>query len=763
MWIKQAKIKSFGRWSDETFEFDSGLQVVFGLNEAGKTSLHQFISGVLFGYPQARSNKIKTFENQGHNIYGGSLIIETNQGFFEIERLGRTDSKLQVIDCANQVHEDNPEQKLTEILGPLTREIFSAIYSFDQESLLQIYSLKPADLNDHLRRMVMPGAEAWLTVATSLEKETALQMGTTKTAKRPINMALSHLELNETNYLQALQTAPDMAQLNLARQAADEQVKQLSRQIEQVQEQKLQMKQLASQQPIFQKKQALKSEMDQRLAPLDKSKVNQVTQLLAQQKNLQTVGQQTHVDDQQLTYTKTIISDIDRLVDQRQKLNHQRETKVDQQHLILSHYPMDTLPEPLSQSEYVRLTERQKQQNSHSQQRTIGLVIGLIMCIGGMILQKSAIAFIGGIIGVISYFSAQWLIKKTAVHVDYPVEDILKMQPDLRLFQDLKLQILRVDEQLEQINQVITDNMQQIHWLDESNDLLQIKQRFAEINVLREQQTRQKVEQLQLETKIQTYFTQLGIQDEAELLDRLAYDQITEKLKNEYGMIEQQLVDVAPEDMAKLNQTSVLSDETSTLTTQLHAQQQQLAALNYQWQELGRDGALGLAQQKLNNERTEVIQMLQDYFVHRLASIWIQKTLDVAIGDQLPRLIQIANQFLARLTQGRYTEIKYTKTLLRVVTSQGELVNLIDISKGTAEQVYVALRLAFIKQSELKFQFPILIDDAFVDFDVHRRESINQILDEFVQAGYQVVYFTAHRGQYQRVIDLNVRQHENRV
>lgn len=54
MWIKKAEITSFGKWRQQTFLFEAKNQLVYGLNEAGKSTLYQFIQAILFGFPTKR-------------------------------------------------------------------------------------------------------------------------------------------------------------------------------------------------------------------------------------------------------------------------------------------------------------------------------------------------------------------------------------------------------------------------------------------------------------------------------------------------------------------------------------------------------------------------------------------------------------------------------------------------------------------------------------------------------------------------------------
>ena len=49
MKILSLHIEGFGKFHDLDISFKDGLNVVYGKNEAGKSTLHTFIRGMLFG------------------------------------------------------------------------------------------------------------------------------------------------------------------------------------------------------------------------------------------------------------------------------------------------------------------------------------------------------------------------------------------------------------------------------------------------------------------------------------------------------------------------------------------------------------------------------------------------------------------------------------------------------------------------------------------------------------------------------------------
>ena len=52
-------IKGFGKFHDTFVSFEDGLNLVYGKNEAGKSTIHTFIRGMLFGIERQRGRAAK--------------------------------------------------------------------------------------------------------------------------------------------------------------------------------------------------------------------------------------------------------------------------------------------------------------------------------------------------------------------------------------------------------------------------------------------------------------------------------------------------------------------------------------------------------------------------------------------------------------------------------------------------------------------------------------------------------------------------------
>ena len=54
MIIKDIRLTNFGKFNHKMVTLEPGLNIVYGENEAGKTTLHTFIRGMLFGIEKQR-------------------------------------------------------------------------------------------------------------------------------------------------------------------------------------------------------------------------------------------------------------------------------------------------------------------------------------------------------------------------------------------------------------------------------------------------------------------------------------------------------------------------------------------------------------------------------------------------------------------------------------------------------------------------------------------------------------------------------------
>ena len=284
------------------------------------------------------------------------------------------------------------------------------------------------------------------------------------------------------------------------------------------------------------------------------------------------------------------------------------------------------------------------------------------------------------------------------------------------------------------------------------------RQKLAELRANNRTADQQVVQKAKLQQRLNELLQVLGVTSVGELLQQRELAARTQAMMQEADLLRGQLGDA---DLNALATASETVDDTDPSAVALRLQeevndvQQTLARLEAQQQRLMTDTSIETQQQQIADKTAAITADLKAYFVNRLANEWVAKTLDAAIGDRFPQLIHYAGDLLQRLTQGNYTQISQTKTLIKVTRHDGAVFNVSQLSKGAAEQVYVALRLAFVQAVKESIQLPLLIDDAFVDFDRERRQAMIDMLQEMAGNHQQVLYFTAHQVAADNVLDLN--------
>lgn len=111
-----------------------------------------------------------------------------------------------------------------------------------------------------------------------------------------------------------------------------------------------------------------------------------------------------------------------------------------------------------------------------------------------------------------------------------------------------------------------------------------------------------------------------------------------------------------------------------------------------------------------------------------------------------PRLASLASNFLAQITDDAYHELLVGRDLsIRVRVPETQ--RMVDgpenvLSKGTVDQLYLALRLAMVQAlSESGESIPMLLDDPFANYDDHRLEHTMRLLARLAERN-QILVFT---------------------
>lgn len=132
-------IKGFGKFHDTFVSFEDGLNLVYGKNEAGKSTIHTFIRGMLFGIERQRGRaakndlygKYEPWENS--STYEGQLRLESGGTIYRFERSFQKNKKEFIIVNETTGREAEPTKALLdEILCGLSETAYNNTISIGQ-------------------------------------------------------------------------------------------------------------------------------------------------------------------------------------------------------------------------------------------------------------------------------------------------------------------------------------------------------------------------------------------------------------------------------------------------------------------------------------------------------------------------------------------------------------------------------------------------------------------------------------------------------
>ncbi|CAG9622544.1 ATP-binding protein [Sutcliffiella rhizosphaerae] len=167
MKIKGLHIYGFGKLEDiHINDFSEGIQICYGENEAGKSTLMAFIHAVLFGFPAKNQQELRYLPKNGSK-YGGKLVVETTAGrILTIERIaGKAAGDVVVMD------EQGNSSSLDEVLEGMDKTMFKGIYSFNIMDVQNLKLIDSEQLGSYLFSSGLIGSDQLYKISQQLVKE----------------------------------------------------------------------------------------------------------------------------------------------------------------------------------------------------------------------------------------------------------------------------------------------------------------------------------------------------------------------------------------------------------------------------------------------------------------------------------------------------------------------------------------------------------------------------------------------------------------
>lgn len=627
MIIKEIQLTNFGKFNHKNVSLEPGLNIIYGENEAGKTTLHTFIRGMLFGIEKQRGkasgrdvySKYEPWENPSN--YQGIMRIENDGINYRIERNFNREHRLFRV-----INEDEGIELTEEQIEELFAGLDESCY-YNTISISQLGSVTDKELEVIL-------------------KNYAANLGATKSMEIDIKEAFSDLDIQKKKII----TENKIGEEDIIKKS----VKLTTEQLEITERE--QHKIISS---IEQKKENVNHLLEKKkeLSALDK-------------KRLEELAKQNERKDKLYQDAISYTTEVEKYSNQLEQIkNHKKELERSLlEKGIDSHETMEALMDKIMNKSNMPVT----------------FVILALAFVG---------AAIGFVVGNLQFITIKEYYMRPAICMGIAfiffvlaiIRYCFKKKHKKRKFEILK-ELRLTSDKLEAA-------------------------KHEEIYVSR-----------QLETKQE------------------ALDQTQEIIKQEEN-------------------AQVSSDDYSDEIREIEAQERTLND--------GVSKAQFALEQKKENE-IELEKRIEE-LKRRLENIKKAKEEIHAIEEAKRNIEEIANEirssfgkrlnkqasyYMSKITNGKYDNITIDERLNITINNKKSLIPSSRLSKGTIEQVYMALRLAAADIIFEKDKKPILLDDAFVMYDNKRMGNTLKFMAESME---QVVLFSCHTREKVMADKLNLK------
>lgn len=795
MKLTQIKIIHFGKLNDVTFNLNKDLTIFLGANEAGKSTTVAFVKQVLFGF-HLRTNKSPFFENYqplDHvSPMGGSLTFEDTDGTFLLSRLyAKGDPKKGVLKVSLN-DQEVPENVFFDRIQNIDGSFYTDSFIFNQDMLCEVNGLSQAELMEQIYFLGASQSHKLLDLRDEFSSNA--QKLFKKSGRKPIvNQLINQFEEQKEVLAQTNSDLNDYHELEEKLTREKEKLKKIQSELVELNKEDQKFSLLMQKLTNFKQYQQLREEVQ----PVSFSKEsyeraqaiqNKISDLTADIKNLE-----TQLDEIKNSSELSNKDKIQVLVDHKAEVLHwESESKDLQRQIETTKKDLESYeqfqPEAVKLSKLSSETrtkikdDYQALKNQKQENNNLPGILSLILLVAGLFssiaINNLFVRFLGIMIALgglgLFVWTKQTNTKKSQKDqefiekygLDPNVIDLNSLWNEVVQIESKKQTLGQLDQEQVSLNEKIQAFVQELYPFTQRNiqtfsdivNQLNSLQKVIDQNNLSKQHLNDVAVHLQEKKNqlaknkidLSNLFAASKVTDFAEFSKLKQRAEVQEQLKLKMEALQNDL----QADLAQLEEITKdpnkLTENKEQIEKQISQKQAQIndlhaenAKLENQMHVLANSDKYFAEKQKLTDLETSLSENVKEYLANLLTSNWIARGLDLASNERFPKMLEDAKKYFNLLTGGRYVDIQLDKKL-KVKREDGKKFDVEYLSRGTSEQLYFALKLAFVEQVADKIALPILIDDAFVNFDAQRTNYIVKLVEELAKKT-QVLIFTARQ------------------
>lgn len=689
MKISEIRIENFGKFHNFAYKFNgSGIEILNGENEFGKTTLMTFVQRILYGFPDKR--KAENMYESNAEPYGGSLLCIADDGKkITIERLKNGRNKTfriydsvsgEELEAANYIRQG--------------ADFYCNVYMIELKDLLDASSLDNGEIHHHLYGLERAfGAISPLKVHEMLEKNCNL-LYRPKGSTQEIPKLAKELKNQEKELSLLDAEIQSLTSQCSGNENLEQEITSLKTQIETLNQINL----------LKEKHENLLKTASQNYSgnPPDKF-------LLAKQNVINSLAEQRQLIANEARTEQKLMQEI---TDIEKNSQPDFASKMELEQTFLQYQAAQKTHSELLLRNKIAAEEYEKKVEISRFRRKIILISSALLIIFGIILLLFKIApwpFAALPLMMIAYLLTA--VKKNAIAPLPDFDDKTQYFERQRLLLENKTKLQKIKTELDLIQHkytiFVTDLQQFKDYLPEKisrsgeQEIAVLQQKLAaavrsdiqlEIHRRNADKAHSEADAVFAEI-LQLQNANININGDIETLKENL--EIANRKANEFALLNQQL----------MQKTEIFND----------------------------------LQLKYTANKNNFNTLCRNYLKWKNAlNIW-DKTIARFEVERQGEVMQTASKYMAKITSGTYTAVRNS-----VVSGDGLVIfdgknnKTIDkLSSGTREQLLFVLRLALIeyieKNAPQSISMPLLMDDIFVNYDERREQNAWDLLAEFAE------------------------------
>lgn len=723
--ISSFSIDGFGNFQgfNKSFE-NSNFILIFGQNEAGKSTLFSFLRGIISGFPSSRQIKENKYNPLKGGEHGGSFILDFNNTKVKITSYVKDKStKYEFISGDNKSFDD-----LTSFLKTLERNHYKSIFAFDLDELTALSTLDDDTLSETLFSSAITGSAAFITECSNELKEYGKELlkPKSKGSLQLLDEMLSSIRSKKRALLLEQNKADDLI--------ID--IKNCENEL--INEEKL-INVIESKIKFFE---------EQNKASYLNDQLSEIRILISDIKSKRIPSE----DDCDYFYSLKARKEMLFKYDSDSNLDNLNDLETDIDSLVKrkqSLLKINDLFEELqnTNSEFLLYNENSHILLKKEKFYLLSLIISLLF---------SALFF---------YFS---IIEYSLSFLFFSLISFILFIKSKRSINSLKLNIINAKDNKELISNKLSELTKEFDISEVSENEIEM-QSFKISRELENSKVRYELLKDKIETA-QSLKDNL-VNEEKEFLQSFSCNTI-EAFEERIKLVDKlKELEAREDELLRLKNNSANSTETIEIIHNKIDNNLNLSTniedLNTQKNKIKNN--ISLLQLKLSKLKVHVENILQgdsledcmfeeesiensfrdnlnEWRSTVLANDLIEKSLHKLVEKNYIDVIKNASKIFSNLTNQSYSEILVhkKKNEISVLSNAGLKKDLKDLSRGTVEQLYLSIRLSLaIYFGKNFYQLPILLDDILVNFDKNRAINIIQTLVK-ISEQHQVFFFTCH-------------------